>query len=181
MWTLGCMFLFELSVCLSRYMPRDRTARSYGSSGFSVWEPFSCPPERLHPYTLLPAVWGFPTSSPVFSVCLSHFKTLAFVSRSLVITLLGMDLGKFSWCVLTWNLFFLTWNLLGVWPVDLCLLSNGKFSPSISVNSSQPFSFFPQWYEFRSFDVDPQVLQSLCIWFFTSIFALFRELNFYCF
>ena len=43
------------------------------------------------------------------------------------------------------------------------------------------FFFFPEWYEFRSFDVGPQVLQSLCIWFFKSIFALLGELNFYCF
>ena len=137
LWTLGCMFLFELQ-CLSF--------------------PDICPGVELldHVATLFLVFWGtfllfslmaasmyistssigvFPTSSPVFSICLSDFKTLAFVSRSLIITLLGMDLGKLSWCVLTWN-------LLGVWPIDLCFLSNGKFSPSISINSSQPFSFF---------------------------------------
>ena len=86
-------------------------------------------------YVSTSSVGGFPMSSPVFSICFSDFKILAFVSRSLIITWLEMGLGTLSWCGLTWN-------ILGVWLVGLCLLSNGKFSPSISVNSSQPFSFF---------------------------------------
>ena len=120
----------------SRYMPRDRIARSCATLFLVFWGTFllfSLMAASM--YISTSSIGVFPTSSPVFSICLSDFKTLAFVSRSLIITLLGMDLGKLSWCVLTWN-------LLGVWPIDLCFLSNGKFSPSISINSSQPCSFF---------------------------------------
>lgn len=144
LWTLGCMFLFELQ-CLSfpDICPGIELLAHMATLFLLFWGAFLLfSLMAASVYISTSSIGGFPTSSPVFSICLSDFKTLAFVSRSLIITLLGMDLGKLSWCVLTWNLFFfLTWNLLGVWPIDLCLLSNGKFSPSISVNSSQPFSF----------------------------------------
>ena len=35
LWTLGCMYLFELVFFFSRYMPRSGIARSYGNSIFS--------------------------------------------------------------------------------------------------------------------------------------------------
>ena len=137
LWTLGCMFLFELQ-CLSfqDICPGMELLDHMATLFLVFWGTFllfSLMAASIHISTS--SVGGFPTSSPVFSICLSDFKTLAFVSRSLIITWLEMDLGKLSWCGLTWN-------LLGVWPIGLCLLSNGKFSPSISVNSSQPFSFF---------------------------------------
>ena len=139
LWTLGCMFLFELQ-CLSFWdmCPGVELLDHMATLFLVFWGTFllfSLMAASI--YISTSSVGGFPTSSPVYSICLSDFKTLAFVSRSLIITWLGMDLGKLSWCGLTWN-------LLGVWPIGLCLLSNGKFSPSISVNSShQLFLFFP--------------------------------------
>ena len=80
--TLGCMYLFNLSVFVfSSYVPRSGIAGSYGSSIFS----FSFP-HWLHQFTFPPAVYkgslSF-TSLPTF-VVLSSMLAILFFFKSLL-------------------------------------------------------------------------------------------------
>ena len=77
--TLGCMYLFNLSVFVfSSYVPRSGIAGSYGSSIFS----FSFP-HWLHQFTFPPAVYkgslSF-TSLPTFVVLSSMLAILFFLN-----------------------------------------------------------------------------------------------------
>ena len=77
--TLGCMYLFNLSVFVfSSYVPRSGIAGSYVSSIFS----FSFP-HWLHQFTFPPAVYKgslFSTPSPAFIVCVYKTHEIKFLN-----------------------------------------------------------------------------------------------------
>ena len=74
LWTLGCVYLFEL-VCLvlGGYIPRSRIAGSYSSSIFIYFEkPPYCYPQWLHQFTFPPTLYKgslFFIFSPTFVIC----------------------------------------------------------------------------------------------------------------